>query len=179
MVKLTRKNFPKKSWMSHKPNSRVWTPKKPKKSKKIFCPKNAQIMPKSVPNELLGGFYSYYANLSHSWPLMGCQLNHSVWVPFSLDNYLKTQKTDFWGAWKTLILTILWAQNSRTGVKNCAEHEFGAENLISPLFGVVPDLQNRQKSAIFKIGSKRPNQSFLGCGPYASAQMAPELFQNT
>ena len=52
--------------MSPKPNSRVWTPKNPKKLKKIFCPKNAQIMPKSVPNELLGGFYSYFANLSHS-----------------------------------------------------------------------------------------------------------------
>ena len=64
-------------------------------------------------------------------------------------------------------------------LKNCAEPELGTENLISPLFGAVRDLENRQKSAIFKIGSKRPNQSFLGYGPYASAQMAPELFQNT
>ena len=136
-------------------------------------------MPKSVPNELLGGFYSYFANLSHSWPLMGCWLNHSVWGPFCLYNYLKTQKTDFWGAWKTLILTILWAQNCHTGVKNCAEHEFSTENLISPLFGVVRDLQNRQKSAIFKIGSKRLIQSFSADGSYASAHMAAELFQNT
>ena len=77
------------------------------------------------------------------------------------------------------MVTRSLAQNSRTGLKNCAKHDFGAENLISPLFGVVRDLQNRQKSTIFKIGSKRPNQSFLGNGPYASAEMAPELFLNT
>ena len=65
------------------------------------------------------------------------------------------------------------------GVKNCAEHEFGTENMIAPLFGVVRDLQNRQKSAFFKIGSKREIQSFSSDGPYKSAQMAAELLENT
>ena len=64
------------------------------------------------------------------------------------------------------------------GVKNCAEHEFGTENMIAPLFGVVRDLQNRQKSAFFKIGLKQEIQSFSGDGPYKSAQMAAELLEN-
>ena len=65
------------------------------------------------------------------------------------------------------------------GVKNCAEHEFGTENMITPLFGVVRDLQNRQKSAFFKIGLNQEIQSFSGDGPYKSAQMAAELLENT
>ena len=51
------------------------------------------------------------------------------------------------------------------GVKNCAEHEFGTENMIAPLFGVVRDLENRQKSGFFKIGSKRLIQSFSADWP--------------
>ena len=70
------------------------------------------------------------------------------------------------------VVRFLW-------LKNCAEHDFGAENLISPLFGAVRDLENRQKSDIFKIGSKRLIQSFWADGSYASAQMAAELFRNT
>ena len=65
------------------------------------------------------------------------------------------------------------------GVKNCAEHDFGTENLISPLFGAVRDLENRQNSAIFKIGSKRPIKAFSADVPFTNAHMAPELFQNT
>ena len=65
------------------------------------------------------------------------------------------------------------------GVKNCAEHEFGTENMIAPLFGVVRDPQNRQKSAFFKIGLKQEIQSFSGDGQYKSAQMAAELMENT
>jgi hypothetical protein len=51
--------------------------------------------------------------------------------------------------------------------------------MIAPLFGVVRDLQNRQKSAFFKIGLKQEIQSFSGDGPYKSAQMAAELLENT
>ena len=65
------------------------------------------------------------------------------------------------------------------GVKNCAEHDFGTENQIAPLFGAVRDLENRQKSAFFKNGWKRLIQPFSGDWLYASAQMAAELFQNT
>ena len=65
------------------------------------------------------------------------------------------------------------------GVKNCAEHEFSNENQTAPLFGVVRDPQNRQKSAFFKIGLKQEIQSFSGDGPYKSAQMAAELLENT
>ena len=36
-------------------------------------------------------------------------------------------------------------------LKNGAEPEKSTENLISPLFGVVRDLQNRQKSAFLKL----------------------------
>ena len=81
-----------------------------------------------------------------------------------LDTYLKTRKSHFSCVYYMVILTKLWAQNSRTGVKNCAEHEFSTENQIAPLFGVVRDLENRQKSAIFKIGSKRLIQSFWADG---------------
>ena len=86
-------------------------------------------------------------------PTFRAHLNGSIMADFFLNNYLKTQKSHFWGAWKTLIFTITWAQNSRMGLKNCAKHDFGTENLISPLFGAVRDLQNRQKSGFFKIGS--------------------------
>ena len=77
-----------------------------------------------------------------------------------LDTYLKSQKWHFLWAWKTFIATTLWAQNSPIGVIDCAESEFDVKNCISPLFGVVRDLENRQKSAIFKIGSKRPISHF-------------------
>jgi hypothetical protein len=69
--------------------------KKAQKIEKIFCPKNAQIMPKSVPNEFLGGFYSYYADLSHSRPLMGSWLNHSFWAYFAWVPTLKPENRTF------------------------------------------------------------------------------------
>ena len=65
------------------------------------------------------------------------------------------------------------------GSKNCAEHEFGTENMIAPLFRVKRDLQNRQKSAFFKVGLKQEIQLFSGDGPYKSAQMAAESLENT
>ena len=73
-----------------------------------------------------------------------------------LSNYLKSRKSHFWGALKSIIFTRSWAQNSRMGVLDCAKHDFTTENLISPLFGVVRDLKNRQKIGFFKTGSKRP-----------------------
>ena len=75
-----------------------------------------------------------------------------------LDTYLESRKWHFLGAWKTIIMTRSWAQNSSTGLKNCAEHDFGTENQIAPLFGLVDDLKNRQKIGFFKNGSKRPIQ---------------------
>ena len=77
-----------------------------------------------------------------------------------LDTYLKSRKWHFLGAWKTLIVGTLWGQSSPIGVIDCAESEFDVKNRISPLFGVVRDLENRQKSAIFKIGLKRPKSHF-------------------
>ncbi len=71
-----------------------------------------------------------------------------------LDTYLKSRKWHCLKAWKTLIAGTLWAQNSPSGVIDCAESEFDVKNHISPLFGVVRDLENRQKSAILKNGSK-------------------------
>ena len=53
------------------------------------------------------------------------------------------------------------------GVNDCAEPEFFIKTCISPLFGAVRGLQNRQKSVFFKIGSKREIQSFSGdFGPH-------------
>ena len=69
-----------------------------------------------------------------------------------LDTYLESRKWHFWGAWKTLIAGTLWAQNSPIGVIDCAESEFDVKNCISPLFGVVRDLENRQKSGFSKLG---------------------------
>ena len=74
-----------------------------------------------------------------------CQIVKKTSMKIFLDTYLKSQKWHFWGAWKTIILTRSWAQSSPTGLKNCAEHDFTTENLISPLFGAVRDLENRQK----------------------------------
>ena len=75
-----------------------------------------------------------------------------------LGTYLKSRKWHFLGAWKSHNVTRSWAQSSRTGSKNCAEHDFGTENQGAPLFGVVRDLKNRQKIGFFKNGSKRPIQ---------------------
>ena len=57
-------------------------------------------MPKGVPNEFLGGFYSYYADLSHSRPLMGSWLNHSFWTYFAWVPTLKPENRTFEGPGK-------------------------------------------------------------------------------
>ena len=89
-----------------------------------------------------------------------CQIVKKTPMKIFLDTYLKSRKWHFLRAWKTLIVGTLWGQNSPIGVIDCAESEFDVKNCISPLFGVVRDLENRQKSAIFKIGLKRPKSHF-------------------